>query len=236
MRREASFIVADILAGSLPPSAAQERRGLPLWSAFRSVEAGDGRDAWSVGITERHAIGVRLGGAVSDALRDDDGLAIAAALWRDVARQLVADSGSRAPPPPPGVTSRLVRFEPPIEAPRREWFVAGTELELVGTLAEPPAGPARIAFPAMGATITFNRASPGHPRIVFLARNQGHGLRWRVNGQRVEAEGGQAPWSPVPGRHRVVLLDPSGTELDAVDFEVREAADSEPAQQQGGEQ
>ena len=237
MRREASFILADILAESLPLSADQELRGVPLWSAFRSGEAGDGRDVWSAGITESHAIGVRLGGAVPDALVDDEGLAIAPALWRDLARLLQTDSGSRAPRPPPGVASRLVRFEPPIEPPRREWFVTGTELELVGAASDPPGAAARIAFPAMDATILLAANSPGEQRIVFHVRNASPGLRWRVDGQRLEAEGGEASWIPTPGRHRVVLLSLQGAELDAVDFEVRAAAaESEPAQQQGGEQ
>jgi penicillin-binding protein 1C len=237
LRRDAGFILADILGESLAPSAEQARRGVSVWVARQAVEAGDGRDAWVVGVTERHAIGVRLGGAVADALRDDEGASIAAALWRDLARLLHADVASRPPRPPQGVATRLVRFEPPVEPPRREWFIAGTELELVGAAPEPAAGPARIAYPAMDATILINRAAPGSPRMVFLARNGANGLRWRVNGTRLEVEGGQAPWAPVAGRHRVALLDRHGAEIDAVEFAVREAgADSEPAQQQGGEQ
>jgi penicillin-binding protein 1C len=73
--------------------------------------------------------------------------------------------------------------------------------------------------------------------MIFLVRNPAHGLRWRVNTQRLEAEGGQASWTPIPGRHRVVLVNMLGTELDAVDFEVREVQpDSQPAQEESGEQ
>jgi penicillin-binding protein 1C len=171
-------------------------------------------------------------------MRDVSGITGAAPVWRDIVHFLHGEVPSMAPKPPQGVASRLVRFEPPLEPPRREWFVAGTEVEVVAAKVEASEPSPRITYPAEGTVFALDPDIPaGRQRIMFAARGGASGLRWQLDGVRLEAEGGQAPWQPAAGRHRLVLLDVQGKEVDAVSFEVRGASPTlQESQQQGGEQ
>lgn len=225
MRRDASFIVGDVLAD---PAARALTFGLdnPLttrvWSAVKTGTSKDMRDNWCVGFTSRYTVGVWVGNFGGEPMRELSGVTGAAPLWRDIVHYLHGDVPSNPPQTPPGVTTRLVRFEPPLEPPRREWFVSGTEVELVeAKLAVANATP-RIAYPVAGTVIALDPDIPlRRQRVVFAARDGSAALRWQLDGTRLPVEGSVAPWQPTPGRHRIVLQDHDGRELDVVEFEVR---------------
>jgi penicillin-binding protein 1C len=242
MRRDASFIVTDVLAD---PSARALTFGLdnPLttrvWSAVKTGTSKDMRDNWCIGSTSRYTVGVWVGNFDGSPMREVSGVTGAAPVWRDIVHYLHAEVPSNPPKPPPGVTTRLTRFEPPLEPPRREWFVAGTELEVVEAKPLDSAATPRIAYPAEGTVIALDPDIPEtRQRVTFAARGGGLGLQWQLDGTRLPAEGAGAPWQPAPGRHRVVLRDALGKELDSVEFEVRglRKAESQQTQQQSGEQ
>ena len=241
MRRDATFIINDILADRAARALTfglDNPLATRVWSAVKTGTSKDMRDNWCVGATSRYTVGVWVGNFSGSPMRDVSGITGAAPVWRDIVHFLHGDVPSMAPKPPQGVTSRLVRFEPPLEPPRREWFVAGTEVEVVAAKVEASEPSPRITYPAEGTVFALDPDIPAaRQRIVFAARGGASGLRWELDGVRLEAEGGQAPWQPAAGRHRLVLLDVQGKEVDAVSFEVRGAAPSlQESQQQGGEQ
>ena len=241
MQRDASFIVGDVLAD---PAARALTFGLdnPLttrvWSAVKTGTSKDMRDNWCVGFTSRYTVGVWVGNFSGEPMRELSGVTGAAPVWRDIVHYLHGEVPSDPPRVPPGVTTRLMRFEPPLEPPRREWFLSGTEVELVeARLANANATP-RIAYPVAGTVIALDPDIPlRRQRVIFAARGGTSELRWQVDEVRLPVEGSSAPWQPSPGHHRVLLQDRDGRELDQVEFEVRGAlVPSDETQQQSGKQ
>lgn len=105
----ASFIVMDMLSSNDGGWRVQWMSASP-----------DSRQAMVVGSSDRYTVAVAVTSSVEHADR------IAEQVWRQ-SLIIVQPQPSRAPQPPEGVNSEIVLFDPPIEAPRREWFIRGAE-------------------------------------------------------------------------------------------------------------
>ena len=128
------------------------------------------------------------------------------------------------PPPPPGVVAQAIAFDGQLEAPRTEWFLAGTETARV-TLASPAGTAARlIASPDDKSVVALDPdIPPTVQRLRFdVAGAPPRGATWRLDGKRLGAAR-PLPWSPWPGHHVLELVDARGAVLDAVTFDVRGA-------------
>ncbi|MBS1230343.1 MAG: penicillin-binding protein [Proteobacteria bacterium] len=224
------FIVADILAdraARVGTFGLESWLATPYWSAAKTGTSKDMRDNWCVGFSPRHTVAVWVGNAAGEAMRDVSGVSGAAPVWREVMDYL--ERGRRpeagvANTPPPGVVRQPIRFAPPEkirEAPRQEWFLAGTAMSVV-QLAEATAL-SHIAYPGQGTIIALDPdIPPARQRIALqLSGAAGAGWQWRIDGQRVGAAARSAHWLPRPGHHRLALADAQGREIEAVSFEVR---------------
>lgn len=227
-----AFLVADILADR---SARASTFGLeswlatPYWAAAKTGTSKDMRDNWCVGFSRRYTVAVWVGNASGEPMHDVSGVSGAAPVWREVMDWLHRGDSriarprqeSRPPSVPAGVVRTSLRFQPPLEPPRREVFIAGTEMSLVrGVVGE---SLARIAYPTDGTIIALDPDIPPERQRISLrlsASAPSKGL-WRLDGQRLGRASSQALWLPRPGRHRLVLEDGAGKELDAVSFDVR---------------
>jgi penicillin-binding protein 1C len=101
----------------------------------------------------------------------------------------------------------------------------------VTEVAPKPPGPGRAAilYPADGQIIAIDPDIPADSqRVQFQAESAPSGASWRLDGALVAAAG-EVFWAPVPGPHRLTLLDADGRELDAVEFEVRGSPVAAPA-------
>ncbi len=134
-----------------------------------------------------------------------------------------------------------------IEAPRQEWFLAGTEQRHFSPPAmvsasndtrtgkgdgahagrhdpDPSALPARIVAPAPDTIIALDPDIP--PANQQLRLEASHGtpteLHWFIDDQPV-GQGARVGWMPLPGRHTITLRDARGGVLDARRIEVRGA-------------
>jgi penicillin-binding protein 1C len=141
-----------------------------------------------------------------------------------------------APTPPAGVVAQAVSFDGQLEAPRTEWFLAGTETARV-TLASAAGTAARlIASPDDRSVIALDPdIPPAVQRLRFeAAGTPPRGAAWRLDGKRLGAAS-PLPWSPWPGHHVLELLDAKGMALDTVTFDVRgaQARPPAPAQRRG---
>lgn len=129
-----------------------------------------------------------------------------------------------APTPPDGLVAQPVTFDGQVEAPRTEWFLAGTETARVA-MASPLGSTARlITSPDDKSVIALD---PDMPPAVQRLRFEAVapvpvGAWWRLDGQRLGAAR-PLPWAPWPGHHELALVDAQGSVLDAVSFEVRGA-------------
>ncbi|HEX7439138.1 MAG TPA: penicillin-binding protein 1C [Caldimonas sp.] len=219
----AVFLVTDILADN---NARVRTFGLDSLLATRGFAAAktgtskDMRDNWCVGYTDRYTVGVWVGNASGAAMHDVSGVSGAAPIWQALVRHLHAGRPSQRPPPPAGVERVRIRFEQGTEAPREEWFAAGTAQVLqrsgsqVGTATR-----FGISSPRDGSIFALDPdMPPAAQRIAF----EGERGDWVLDGKRL-ATTDRFFWSPWPGRHRLSLLGPGREPLQTVVFEVRGA-------------
>jgi penicillin-binding protein 1C len=221
----ASFIIADILAdrGARALSFGLENPlATRVASAVKTGTSKDMRDNWCVGFTSRYTVGVWVGNFSGAPMRDVSGVTGAAPIWRDVIHFLHAAEVPVETAPPPGLIHASVRFDPPIEAERDEWFLRGTEMAVVRGTDGGIAVTSRIRYPSPDTIIALDPDVPaGHQRVMFEATPAVPGLQWRLDDAVLPDVHGRAAWTPRPGAHTLALEDANGRALSRVTFEVR---------------
>jgi penicillin-binding protein 1C len=233
----ASFIVGHILSDANARATTfgtDSVLATRFWTAVKTGTSKDMRDNWAVGWSSRYTVGVWVGNASGAPMGQVSGSTGAAPVWAGVMQWLHTQAphhpASLPPTAPPGLVAQAVAFEPRLEAPRQEWFRAGTQqavmqLNDVASAATARArdtlAPARILSPTTGTIVALDPDIPPKNQRLTL-RSDAPGLRWRI-GQRTVARGETALWSPWPGVHHIELVDARGAVLDAVRIEVRGA-------------
>ena len=251
---EATSIVADVLAdnearrqtfGPFSPLAFDTKR-IPCKTGTSSGF----RDAWAIGVTREHAVGVWVGNFDGSPMDEVASVTGAAPVWRAIIDYLLEHGDT--PVPPPIETARLRQIKicaltgllPVAASPRviNEWFLAGTEprvdaheyFRIIG-------GQPRVVLPSeyaiwcrsgqnhLGAVVD-DRArlkiiSP-HADATFvidphLALSQQQlrliasaditeELRWKVDGQAVDASRGGYFWPLIAGQHTAEVFGSRG--------------------------
>lgn len=226
----AAFIVGDMMADNTARALAFGFAS-PLqtrtWSAVKTGTSKDMRDNWALGFTSRYTVGVWVGNSGGEPMHDVSGVSGAAPLWHDMMQELHRRGAGREPVVPAGVVARNIRFAPAIEPPRNEYFVAGTErevVELAGQNADSAALAPRIVYPAAGTIIALDPDIPFKRQRVFFsaapARSDAH---WELDGVKLGTLARNPGWFPMPGRHKLRIVDAKGEAADEVAFEVRGA-------------
>ncbi len=221
MDRGAAFIVSDILADPVARSVTfglDSALNTPVRSAVKTGTSKDMRDNWCIGYSERYTVGVWVGNFDGEPMHEVSGVTGAAPVWYAIMEYLHRGRPAGTPLPPEGVVEERVVFEPAIEAPRREWFLAGTAMRAVAFVGADARRP-RIVYPGRDMIIALDPDIPGGQERLFLRADPGGpGLRWEIDGVSVPSAGG---WRPLPGRHRIALFGPGGRLEDSGVFEVR---------------
>jgi len=222
-----SWIVASMLSDPLARSVTFGLEN-PLasrhWAAVKTGTSKDMRDNWCVGFTQRYTVGVWVGNFDGSPMHDVSGVTGAAPVWIELVDYLHRRSASVQPPRPQTVIARRIGYDRQIEASREEYFVAGTETDVIA--AKPSATVrAEIAYPGEGSIIALDPDMPDSvQRVRFVAAPPLPGQRWQLDGEPVGSPDQPVLWPPRPGRHDLVLVDAYGKETDRVRFEVRGAA------------
>ena len=253
----ASFIVADILADNgarVPTFGLDNALATRYWSAVKTGTSKDMRDNWCVGFSTRYTVGVWVGNAGGAPMHAVSGVTGAAPVWRTVMDALqrsdvadahpgrVAPRGAlirtafvtvpATPVPPAGVVSQAITFDAQLEAPRTEWFLAGTETAHVALASAAGTAARLIASPDDRSIIALDPdIPPAVQRLRFEAVAPPPGAAWRLDGKRLGAAR-PLPWAPWPGHHVLELVDAKGAALDTVSFDVR-GAQARPAAKAG---
>lgn len=221
---QAAWIVADMLAD---PGARAATFGidsalrLPFWAAAKTGTSKAMRDNWCIGFSDRFTVALWIGNLEGDSMRAVSGTSGAAPVWREVMLALHRDRPGAAPPPPPGIEARNIRFADAIEPARRDWFLAGTGQAVLASAPAAARRP-RIADPVAGAVYAVDPDIPiDRQRIRVAVRGPVEGLRLTLNGRDLgPAE--QRPLLPLaPGGYRLALVDAGGGAVDRVRFSVR---------------
>lgn len=239
----AAWIVGDILSdpnARAPTFGTDSLLATRFWTAVKTGTSKDMRDNWAIGWSQRYTVGVWVGNSSGAPMHDVSGVSGAAPVWAAVMRALHAHTPSRQSPPPAVLVQTTVRFDVNGQAPRREWFLPGTaqsRFALGGRKAAPtlsagvrlgdegraavPSAVNRITAPADGTILALDPdIPPRNQRVEFTAAAPG--ARWRLDGRPL-GQGERLQWFPLPGRHRVQLVDAQGRLLDLIALEVRGA-------------
>ena len=136
----------------------------------------------------------------------------------------IAPMQAGAPTPPPGLVMQTIAFDGQLEAPRAEWFLAGTETAQVRLASAAGTAARLIVSPDDESVVALDPdIPPAVQRLRFEAVSPApRGAWWRLDGKRVGAAK-PLPWSPWPGHHVLELMDADGKALDTVNFDVRGA-------------
>lgn len=236
-----SFIISDILADRSARAATfglETWLATPYWSAVKTGTSKDMRDNWCIGFSRRYTVAVWVGNASGQAMHDVSGIAGAAPVWRDIMDWLHRDgightrASSHPPPAPSGLVRQAIRFSPPSEPPRQEWFLAGTEMKLIQQAT--PKALAHIASPGQGSIMALDPdIPPERQRVPFqLSGPSGEGWHWQLNQKILGPASKPYLWLPLPGKHRLALVDTHRHEIESVRFEVRALRSSRAARAQ----
>jgi len=237
----AAFIVGDILADR---SARAGTFGLeswlatPYWAAAKTGTSKDMRDNWCIGYTTRHTVAVWVGNASGEAMHDVSGVSGAAPVWREVVDWLNTNRKSNSrqtpPQPAPGLVRGPVRYQPPVEATRSDWFYAGSaSSEVIAANREELV---RITSPDHGSMVALDPDIPPDRQAIELKHSgkKARNWRWKIDGRPIGVAHPGSRWQPTPGRHKLALADAKGREIDAIDFEVRALRSGNRALSSGG--
>ncbi|RIX45094.1 MAG: penicillin-binding protein 1C [Rhodocyclales bacterium GT-UBC] len=237
----AAFQVSDILADRNARAGTfglESWLATPYWAAAKTGTSKDMRDNWCAGYSRRYTVAVWVGNASGSPMHDVSGVSGAAPIWREVMDWLQRGDprhgrprlASPPPAPPAGLVRQRIRFEPPREAARDEWFIAGTESAVIQAV--PGNALARIAYPANGSIIALDPdIPPQRQRIALrLSAPAQAGWQWRIDRKFVGRAENSPLWLPQPGQHHLTLESKNGEILDAVHFEVRAIKSRQPTQ------
>ncbi|RTZ41159.1 penicillin-binding protein 1C [Candidimonas sp. SYP-B2681] len=233
MSPAATWIVGDILSDR---QARARTFGLdsplstPFWTAVKTGTSKDMRDNWCLGWSARYTVGVWVGNSAGASMHDVSGVSGAGPIWHDIMTYLHREAASHQSKPPSDVRRTRVDFEGNLEPSRWDYFLGDTMLTLVERSFDPTkseSGAGRIVSPADQTIFALDPDIPyHHQRIRFAAGNvsaiSGDLLAWRVD-QRLVGRGNAMLWRPMPGRHRIELLDNDGNVLDRISIQVRGA-------------
>jgi len=227
-----AFLIGDILADRNARAGTfglESWLATPYWSAVKTGTSKDMRDNWCAGWSRRYTVAVWVGNASGSPMHDVSGISGAAPVWREImdwlhrgdATQGRAKLASPPPTAPTGLVRSAIRFEPPREPARQEWFVAGTEMSVVRAATADTL--ARIIYPANGSIIALDPdIPPARQRIPLrLSAPPGEDWQWRMDRQALARASARTLWLPQPGRHQLALENAKGEIIDSVIFDVR---------------
>jgi penicillin-binding protein 1C len=148
------------------------------------------------------------------------GVTGAAPVWRDLMLRLHRGAVPPAPARPPGVEVRRVRFEPAIEAPREEAFLAGSAADVIRLAAGAALAP-RIVAPLGGSVLALDPDISPAQQQLSLSAQAPSGARLELDGKMLGSAARRHAWFPQPGAHLLKLVAADGEVLDTARFEVR---------------
>ena len=222
---DATFVVGDILSDPAARSVTfglDSRLDTNFWTAVKTGTSEDMRDNWCIGFSRQFTVAVWVGNYDGDSMRDVSGVSGAAPIWHDIMASLQSGLVSEEPAPPPGVTDELTRFSPPVEPPRREWYLSGTTPEGERVAVVPATARPSIQSPANGMIIAIDPDIPaGHQKVLIAVRGARQGMSLMLNDQPLGSAWRDRLWQPRPGAYYLTLEDANGQRLDRILFRVR---------------
>ncbi len=225
MNPDAVFIISNILADRESRSATfglENFLSTRFWTAVKTGTSKDMRDNWCIGYSEKYTVGVWVGNFTGEPMWNVTGISGAAPVWLEIMNTLHTGRPSRAPQPAPGILAKTVQFKDGIESPRQEWFIRGTEPEIVVALNTRYEKP-RIISPTNGSIFSIDPDIPEENQSIFFQIHPATGkFEWMLNNTLIsDGMTGLFLWKPERGNHVLSITDHKRHILDSVTFVVR---------------
>lgn len=219
---QAAFQVVNMMADDRARAHTFGRNSvlhLPFPASVKTGTSKAMRDNWAIGFTTRYTVGVWVGNFEGDPMTGVSGISGAAPIWHDVMMLLHEHNPPSPRTPPAGLVAEQVRFDPPIEAPREEWFHTGHARKIVHVVAKKDRL-ARIVTPVNGSIFAIDPdIPPANQQMIFQVDGKSGKLALRLDGKPWRKD---AAWFPIPGKHKLELVtEGSGKVLDSSRFSVR---------------
>ncbi len=223
MSEEAAFIVGDILsdrAGRAVTFGLDNPLVTRFWSAVKTGTSKDMRDNWCIGFSSEYTVGAWVGNFEGDAMHRVSGVTGAAPVWLTIMNALHAGSPGTEPKKPSNLIARTLSFVPSVEPQRQEWFIPGTETNLV-RLADPGSRRPSILSPPDGVTIALDPDIPADKQRVLFSTSGLSDAILVLDGKTLRSRGNTYLWRPSPGKYSLALRRSDGRVYDTVTFTVR---------------
>ncbi|HBO84767.1 MAG TPA: penicillin-binding protein 1C, partial [Deltaproteobacteria bacterium] len=219
--KEASFIISDILSDR---EARSNTFGLesPLstrfWTAVKTGTSKDMRDNWCIGYSSKYTVGVWVGNFSGEPMWNVSGITGAAPVWVEIIDWLHRSDPDQPKKPATGMLSKKNLSE------RAEWFIKGTEPDTISRTGISPHVSQHIAYPVTGTIIALDPDIPYEQQKVFfesqpIDNNNSH--RWVLDGEDMSYSWTHVGWTPVAGKHTLLLIGQENKVVGSVNFEVR---------------
>ncbi len=231
---ESASIIGDILSDPAARSREFGRGGVlkfPVQTAVKTGTSNDYRDAWAIGYSDRHTVGVWFGNLDRSPMKGVTGAIGPALVLRSVFAELRKTYQPKALYMSPNLVEKKVCTLTGKIAGEKcptimEWFIPGTEPaafcdhQKIAEGAEDAAfngeygeskeeGRLRIILPTPGLSIAMDPRIPDQlEAISFVVKGDANSnskpVEWFVDGKLVgESVGGKYLWQLFPGRHNV---------------------------------
>lgn len=206
---EAAFLIKDILSDRESRSRTFDLES-PLstrfWTAVKTGTSKDMRDNWCIGFSEHYTAGVWTGNFSGEPMWNVSGITGAAPVWIEIMNRLHQGEPSRRPQAPAGIVQEMVNI-PGFSQSRQEWFIKGTETRLIQYAASRMVP--RISYPTRGAIIALDPdIPPDDQKVFFEAEPAASSLDWLLDGEDIGDAGALKPWTPLSGKHVLILRSP----------------------------
>ena len=208
----------------------------PYHTAVKTGTSKDMRDNWTIGWSPKYTVGVWVGNSAGESMRNISGVSGAAPIWHDVMDYLHKNNNVFFDPMPQGIVAKQVHYEPTVEADRQEFFIHGTEMDVVRLSQQSPHKDesdittdvtvnTMISQPTDGTIIAIDPDIPVSQQALKLAANNVNQQRadhiiWYLNGKEISRE--NPYYLPITtGKFTLELFSIDGRKLDEVHFSVR---------------
>jgi penicillin-binding protein 1C len=223
LSREATFIISSILSDREARSATfslESPLATRFWTAAKTGTSKDMRDNWCLGYSDRYTVGVWVGNFSGEPMWNVSGVSGAAPVWLEIMNYLHHDAPSKPPVAPAGVTSRVMTFHDSARRyEKKEYFLAGTEQ--VSNMARFTEARPKILYPAPDMVIALDPDIPGDHQKVFIKTAPGDPSLQLIMDHTLIGQAPFVSWMPVPGKHRLSLINRDGATEDQINFEVK---------------
>ena len=221
--KEATFLISDILSDREARSATfglENPLSTRFWTAVKTGTSKDMRDNWCIGYSRKYTVGVWTGNFSGEPMWNVSGVTGAAPIWTEMMGFLHRDVSSIEREAHSGLVRKRVEFSEDGTASREEWFIRGTEPNLINQRTG-QFNP-RILYPPPGTVMAVDPDIPRElQKVFFVSQVHEDHFRWVLNGSVLEDTGKAIPWIPREGKYHLAIADKDENVLDYVYFEVR---------------